>query len=77
MLDAEVKAAYLSDWSDEIKEEKSRERIEQTGPYSYVGCGTVVDRKSGIIQVNGFRIEIGDLPTEEPVEFEIERLDLW
>ena len=77
VLDAEVKAAYLSDWSAEVKRQKSRERIKQTGPYSYVGCGKVVDRENGIIQVNGFCIEIGDLPTEDPVEFEIDRLDLW
>ncbi|MCG8669964.1 MAG: hypothetical protein MI867_11165 [Pseudomonadales bacterium] len=77
VLDAEVKAACLSDWPAEVKREKSRERIEQTGPYSYVGFGAVVDRDNGIIQVNGFFIEIGDLPTEDPVEFEIIRLDLW
>jgi predicted ABC-class ATPase len=58
VLDAEVKTAYLSDWSNEVKREKSRERIEQTGPYSYVGCGSVVDRENGIIQVNGFCIEM-------------------
>lgn len=77
VLDADVKAAYLSDWPVEMIEEASKERIEKTGPYSYVGCGKVIDENEGIIEVQGFRIDVGEVPCQGAVEFEIDRLDLW
>jgi hypothetical protein len=77
VLDADVKAAYLSDWPVETIEQASRERIERIGPYSYVDCGKVIDQKEGIIEVNGFQIELNDVPCDGAVEFNIERLDLW
>ena len=77
VLDADVKAAYLSDWSAEIIERASKERIEKTGPYSYVGCGKVVDESKGVIEVQGFNIVVGEVPCQGIVEFEIDRLDLW
>lgn len=77
VLDAEIKAAYLSDWSQDLIDEKSKERIEKTGTYSYVGCGKVVDTENSIIEVQGFRIEFDNIPFLGPVEFEITRLDLW
>ena len=76
-LDANVKAAYLHDWPAKMIAEASKERIEQTGPYSYVGCGKVIDEEQGIIEVRGFLIELDDVPCNRYVEFEINRLDLW
>lgn len=77
VLDANVKAAYLNDWPAQMIAEASKERIEQTGPYSYVGCGKVIDEQQGIIEVRGFLIELDDVPCNDYVEFEINRLDLW
>jgi hypothetical protein len=75
-MDAEVRAAYLSDWPEEEKQERSKPRLERVGPYAYRGCGTVVDRMSGVVEVLGFRIDLGDAPCDGPVEFEITRLDV-
>lgn len=75
-LDADARAAYLSDWSEEEKAERSAERLEKIGPYAYRGCGVVVDRSCGLISVLGFRIELGDVPCDGPVEFECLRVDL-
>ncbi|MBB1334647.1 hypothetical protein H5154_16120 [Pseudoalteromonas sp. SR44-5] len=77
VLDANVRAAYLADWPVEMIAEASKERIEKTGPYSYIGCGKVIDENEGVIEVQGFLIEFGDLPCQGSVEFEIDRLDLW
>lgn len=77
VLDADVRAAHLSDWPADMIEEASRERIKKTGPYSYEGIGKVIDEHKGIIEVQGFRIEVGELPCQGSVEFEIDRLDLW
>lgn len=77
VLEADVKSAYLLDWPEEAIEKASKERIEKTGTYSYVGVGTVADEKKDIITVNGFRIEVEDISCNGAVEFEIERLDLW
>lgn len=75
-LDGDARAAYLSDWPEELKSEKSKQRLEKTGPYSYRGCGRVLDRASGLIEVLGFRIELGDIPCEGMVEFECKRVDI-
>lgn len=77
VLDADVKAAYLSDWPEELIKEKSQERLEKTGQYSYAGCGKVVDFENGIIEVKGFRIALEEVPFNGSVEFNIARLDLW
>ncbi|MEV8471781.1 hypothetical protein [Ralstonia sp. UNC404CL21Col] len=73
-------AAYLEDWPDDLKNEFHRERIEKTGqPYGYRGYGHVVDQEQGIIEVLGFRIDVGDLdfvPNGTAVEFECFRLDM-
>jgi hypothetical protein len=76
VLDGEVRAAYLSDWSDAAKAESSTEKLERTGTYSYRGCGLVVDQAEGLVEVLGFVIDFGEVPCDGPVEFEIERLDV-
>lgn len=75
-LDGDARAAYLPDWPEELKKEKSKERLEKTGPYSYRGCGRVLDRASGLIEVLGFRIELGEITCEGIVEFECMRVDI-
>lgn len=75
-LDAEARAAYLQDWPEEEKEEKSQERLEKVGPYAYRGVGRVIDPNSGLIEVLGFKIELGDVPCDGVVEFECARVDV-
>jgi hypothetical protein len=75
VLDAEVLAAYLSDWPEDEKEALSTEWIERTGHYSYRGRGRVNDQKEGLIEVQGFIIEM-EAPCEGYVDFEIRRLDM-
>ncbi|MBD9579331.1 hypothetical protein IB260_28680 [Pseudomonas sp. PDM23] len=75
-LDANARAASLSDWpSDEI-EERGKERLQKVGPYAYQGCGRVLDRSSGLVEVLGFHIELGAIPCDGAVDFEISRVDL-
>ncbi|NWK47566.1 hypothetical protein [Ralstonia pickettii] len=79
-LDGEVRAAYLEDWPADVKKEFHRESIEKTEqPYGYRGYGHVVDQERGIIEILGFRIDVGDLdfvPNGTAVEFECSRLDM-
>jgi len=76
-LEVDFKSAYLSDWPDELKKEKSQERLNKSGPYAYSGCGKVIDKENNIIEVCGFRIELNDSTYCDSIEFEITRLDLW
>lgn len=77
VLDADIKAAFLSDWPQPTF--TAQEFIKQTGPYSYVGRATAIDPENQIIEVKGFRIEVGELPAGvgQLVDFTITRLDLW
>jgi len=75
-LDAKVQAAYLTDWTEEEKQERSKERLEKVGPYAYRGCGRVLDQASGLIEVLGFHIELGAVPYSGAVEFEFIRVDI-
>ncbi len=75
-LDAVARAAYLSDWPEDEKEARSKERLEKVGPYAYEGCGHVLDRASGLIEVLGFHIELGEVPCEGAVEFGCVRVDI-
>lgn len=77
-LDASAQAAYLSDWPDWQKEELGKERLEKIDayPYSYRGCGRVIDYENGLIEVLGFRIDLGEVPYDGAVEFDCMRLDL-
>ena len=67
-MPTEAQAAYLNDWPEDEKELRARERLERTGPFAYRGCGHVVDQSAGVIEVLGFRIELGDVPCEGPIE---------
>lgn len=75
-LDAQIQAANLLDWPEDLKLQRSVERIEKIGPYAYRGVGHVVDQAAGIIEVLGFRIDVGEVPCEGAVEFSFMRVDL-
>ncbi|MRW89033.1 hypothetical protein GJ699_03455 [Duganella sp. FT80W] len=76
ILNGNVRAAFLSDWPEELKEELSVESIERTGPYAYRGRGRVIDSEEGLVQACGFIINFNDMLYCEVVDFEIERLDV-
>ena len=76
VLDGDIKAAYLSDWPEDLRFERSAERIERTGPFSYRGVGRVIDQSEGLVHVLGFVLDFGDVPCDGPVEFECLRVDL-
>jgi hypothetical protein len=75
-MDGEVRAAFLSDWPDDIKRELSSERLERINNCSYRGIGRVLDQAEGLVEVLGFIIDFGDVPCGGAVEFDIERLDV-
>lgn len=72
----EAQAAYLNDWPESEQQARSVERLEKVGPFAYRGCGRVVDQQEGIIEVLGFRIDLGDVPCDGHIDFECERVDL-
>ena len=75
-LAEEVRAAYLVDWPESLKETLSAERLEKIGPLGYRGCGIVFDQAAGLIEVFGFVLDLGDVPCTGHVEFECSRIDL-
>jgi hypothetical protein len=75
VLDAVVVATYLSDWPEEEKEALSTEWLERIGHYAYRGRGRVLNQEEGLVEVNGFVIEMGAL-SDGYVDFEITRLDI-
>ncbi|WP_147330547.1 MULTISPECIES: hypothetical protein [unclassified Duganella] len=75
-LEGIARAAYFSDWPAEEIEALSSERIERTGHYSYEGRGRVVDEAEGLVEVNGFVIELSNVHCDGYVDFEIKRLDV-
>ncbi|GGC21228.1 hypothetical protein [Pseudoduganella buxea] len=74
-LEADVLATYFSDWPENEKEALSTERIERVGHYAYRGRGRVIDQMEGLVEVQGFIIEMGAL-SDGHVDFEISRLDI-
>ena len=79
VLDADIKSAFLADWP-EPEPGELQEYIKQTGSYSYIGRGKVIDVDNGIIEVLGVRIAVDylpNIPSNGIVEFNITRLDLW
>ncbi|OBV37419.1 hypothetical protein ASR47_100379 [Janthinobacterium psychrotolerans] len=74
-LEADVRASYCSDWPEDEREALSTEWIERTGPHAYRGRGRVVDQAQGLVEVNGFIIEM-NVPGGAYVDFSITRLDV-
>lgn len=72
-----AQAASLTDWPEDLQKERAKERLERFGPYAYRGVGRVIDQDSGLIEVLGFHIELGEVPCDGVVEFECERIDLF
>lgn len=76
ILDGSAKMPFLLDWPEEEKVRLSQERLEKVGIWDYAGCGRCYDLDEGLIIVKGFVIDLGNVPWDGPVEFEIERLSL-
>lgn len=75
-LGGNARAAYLPDWPSHEIEALSSELLEHTGNYSYKGRGRVLDASDGLIEVNGFVIELSGVMDVDYVDFEILRLDV-
>ena len=75
-MDGQAITPFLSDWPDDEKQRLSEERIERKAGFGYQGCGSTFSFNKGRIVVCGFVIELGELPWDGPVEFDVERLDL-
>lgn len=73
-LATDLQSPYFDDWPADERERASRERLDRTGGHSYSGCGRVVDAGKGLVQVRGFVIDFGEVPSgAEFVEFEVTR----
>ncbi|WP_428380846.1 hypothetical protein [Nevskia ramosa] len=72
----EAQAAYLNDWPDDLKASASVERLERVGTFGYVGCGKVLDHKSGMVEVLGFKLQLENLSCNGVVEFKCTRIDI-
>ena len=68
---------YLTDWPGDERAEASKERLKRTGHFSYEGTGRVIDEALGLVLVQGFVIDFGEVPSGAThVEFKITRLDI-
>jgi len=76
VLDGQAKAPSFDDWPEDEKAYLSQERLERIGTWDYAGCGRCLDRTRGLIVVKGFVIDVGVVPFDGPVEFEIKRLSV-
>lgn len=75
VMDADVLATYFSDWPEDEKMALSTEWIERIGHYAYRGRGRVINQMEGLVEVQGFIIEL-DAESDGYVDFEISRLDV-
>ena len=75
VMDADVLATYFSDWPEDEKIALSTEWIERIGHYAYRGRGRVINQMEGLVEVQGFIIEM-DAESDGYVDFEISRLDV-
>lgn len=75
VLEVDVDATYLSDWPEDETEALSTEWIEHSGHYAYRGRGRVIDQGEGLVEVQGFIIDMGAI-CDGHVDFEISRFDL-
>ena len=70
-----LQSPYGDDWPQDERESLAQDRMIRQGHYEYVGTGKVVDADRGLVAVQGFLIEFGDVPAVDYVEFDILRLD--
>jgi hypothetical protein len=75
VMDADVLATYFSDWPEDEKMALSTEWIERIGHYAYRGRGRVINQMEGLVEVQGFIIEM-DAESDGYIDFEISRLDV-
>ncbi len=72
-----LQSPFLDDWPDDERELAAKERLHRTGEFAYGGCGKVIDPSAGLVLVQGFVFDFGEVPAgAEFVEFEVTRLDL-
>lgn len=77
-LDAHTLATYLSDWPEDEKEALSVEWIEPANKYgrhAYRGRGRVIDQAAGLVEVQGFIVEM-EVLCDGYVDFDVSRFDL-
>ena len=73
----ELQSPYFEDWPTDERELAARQRLDRTGTQSYNGCGKVIDPCNGLVQVCGFVIDFGEVPSgAEFVEFDVTRFSL-
>lgn len=70
-----LQSPYGNDWPQEERESLSQDRLIRQGPNQYVGTGKVIDADRGLVAVQGFLIDFGDVPAVDHVEFNMLRLD--
>lgn len=70
-----LQAPYGDDWPQDEREGLAQDRMIRQGHYEYVGTGKVIDVNRGLVAVQGFLIDFGDVPAVDHVEFDILRLD--
>jgi len=75
VMDADVLTTYFSDWPEDEKMALSTEWIERIGHYAYRGRGRVINQMEGLVEVQGFIIEM-EAESDGYVDFEISRLDV-
>jgi len=73
----ELQSPYFEDWPAAERELAARQRLDRTGTHSYSGCGQIIAPRNGLVQVCGFVIDFGEVPSgAEFVEFEVTRFSL-
>lgn len=72
----EARSAYLHDWPERLKAERSAERLDHLGGFAYEGCGRVIDQQAGLIEVLGFVLDLWEIPCADFVAFACSRIDI-
>jgi hypothetical protein len=72
-----LQSAYFDDWPAEERDLLGRDRLERHGHFEYRGTGEVIDAERGLVLVQGFLIDFGEvLAGARHVEFSVTRLDV-
>lgn len=72
----EARSAYLHDWPERLKTERSAERLHHLGGFAYEGCGRLIDQQAGLIEVLGLVLDLGEVPCADFVAFACSRIDM-
>lgn len=71
-----ARSAYLHDWPERLKAERSVERLDQLGGFAYEGRGRVIVQQAGLIEVLEFAVDLGEVPCADSVAFACIRIDM-